>query len=738
MLYRDRKNKTKNRTHHGTVTAMLRTNLNHVYALKIAPHIPKPLTTTRVAQARAPQRAYEEINNTALTGSQSSESDDYDEEAAAASVGDTSSDADTDDRKTQRRVSRSATAAAAAKTKKMNRKRAATTTKSAVYTRERQMIKETTTLETIDISDSEESSSSSDADSDDSDHSKKNNNNNTKSKAPGKKPPSKRGRSDSAVAAAAVTATGNEKKRKPNEPDVYVSHAEFYTTEGRATMRSLRQALSEVMCQEDAIEQVIYKLHAQALTPFRPAKPSDRICSLHLTGGSGVGKTETTRLLARYLGVGEGTRYTAQYRPISLSKYSDQSHAVALTGAAAGLLGHDNIDLVTQLIQAAARVDPDQDVPFIVLGLDEACKAHPAFMNSLNPLLSDGSIANVREQVFTIPRGTLLIILWTSNFAEHICEPYADPEETTRYIYDRMRRKGYDNCDIARMGGDPIVYSPLSHSAMYTILERCGNARLGNHTFSRDYGVPRYQGPPTESVHNNSLILNILSTYKVELGVRHPLEKYKIAIEALLTTAVDVIECAEEARGITTKLQLFDEDGDSAMLQGGPVYWCAQESLSIDDCADPERLCQAHPSVAAAISQNRRNRRVFEIIVKKAQQQKQESLDCEYVTLRFRDHRGQTRNAYSVLQPSPPLRVSNDDNNNNNNDDDDDDDVVMMRSLCAQIQCIEHRLNEFASQFELSDANAAKQAGQLQILLKNQFTLQSQLGTLKFSAVDSQ
>ena len=694
----------------------------------------------RVAPARAPQRAYEEINNTAPTGgSSSSESDDYDdEEEEEEAIIDTSSE-----ERVQRRGSRSATAASAT-FKKTGQKRASTKTKSAVYTRERQMI-----MATIDISDSEESRSDEEGKEEEEEEERRPvTNNHTKNKKkknsnkPTAPPPrSKRCRSDdnNNNNNTAIGSTESTKKRKPSEPsdvgDVCVSRAEFYTTEGRATMRSLRQALSEVMCQEDAIEQVIYKLQAQALTPFRPAKPSERICSLHLTGGSGVGKTETTRLVARYLGVGDGTRYPGQYKPISLSKYSDQSHAVSLTGAAAGLLGHDNPDLVTQLIQAATRIDPDEDVPFIVLGLDEACKAHTAFMNSLNPLLSDGSIANVREQVFTIPRGTLLIIMWTSNFAEHVCEPYADPEETTRYIYDRMRRKGFDNCDIARMGGDPIVYSPLSHNAMYTILERCGNARLGNHTFSRDYGAPRYQGP--DAMHTNNLILNILSTYKVELGVRYPLEKYKIAIESLLTTAVDVIERIEEnekgLRQSATKLQLFDDDDvPDKLVVSGPIYWCVSESVAVDECADPERLCRSHPTLASAIDQNRRNRRVFEIIVKKALQQNQKSLDCEYVALRFRDRRGQVRHAYSVLQPPSSSQQQQQQGApvDYGDDGDDDGDGQLMRSVLAQIQHMEHRLNEFANQFELIGGTTAKQAGQLQILLKNQLTMHSQLVTL--------
>ena len=595
-------------------------------ALNIAPHVEKP---TRPAIAY--QRATEEINNignaASTTSSASSETDDEEEEE--------------DDGWSKRKKTTTTTSRGKKKP-----------SHSKVVTRE-QHIRETTTINLSDTDSSDEQATK-----------KKKNKRKTGRQQRSKK---RRAATDDSSSSSGSRSSGdddntpsekNKKMRMTTTDDIYLSNAEFYTKGANCSMHCLRTALGEIMCQGDAVEQVIYKLHAQALTAFRSPKASDRICSLHLTGGSGVGKTQTTKSLASFFQVGEGTRYPNQYKPISLSKYSDQSHAVALTGAAAGLLGHDNQDLVVTLINAAKRVNPAEDNPFIILGLDEACKAHPAFMNSLNPLLSDGSIANVREQTFTIPRGTLLILLWTSNFAEHVMNPYENPDQTTRYIYEKMRRKGFDNCDIARMGGDPIVYAPLHHDAMYDILLRSGNERLCGHIFSRRFGTPVYRDVDGGSSNSsNILILNILKTYKIELGVRYPLEKYKTEIESLLTTAMDVIDREEASSsslfgGGVTKLMILDDDEvemeEEEAVGANPIYWCVSLPVTDQDRAQREQFLQAHGDLKTAVTQNRRNQRVFDTIFKAGNRRYKA---IEYVVLQFKNQRGQTRYAYSLLQP---------------------------------------------------------------------------------------
>lgn len=210
-----------------------------------------------------------------------------------------------------------------------------------------------------------------------------------------------------------------DEEEEEDGEDFYLSTSSFYSTK-TANIKGFQHTLSEIYFQDEGKEQVIYKIYAQAITPYRPKKASERICSLHITGGSGIGKSETPKQIASFLGVGPGTKYPNQYIEISMSKYSDESHAVGITGVAGGLLGHNNKDIVERFIQSSKQVVQGEDNPFVVVIFDEICKAHSAFMNGLNPLLSDGSFANVKEERYTIPNGTLLIIFWTSNFAQNL------------------------------------------------------------------------------------------------------------------------------------------------------------------------------------------------------------------------------------------------------------------------------------------------------------------------------
>ncbi len=417
----------------------------------------------------------------------------------------------------------------------------------------------------------------------------------------------------------------------------YISKAPFYDRPPAIIVKSINDSLSEIMHQEAAVEEMIYRTYARISTPSRDKLASDRILSLHLTGGSGIGKTRSAEKLAYALGIGPGTQYPNHYHRINLSKYSDPSHAVSVTGAASGLIGSNEANLVTKL-REIAKVSS----PFIILHLDEACKAHPAYVNGLNPLLSEGIIADVKEQSFSVPNETLFIILWTSNFGEGIKDPIGKPDEATSTVHKLMIEKGYDHCDIGRMGGDPIFFKPLTSDEMYNIIQKKGTSRLRLHNFSRRYGIPVYKqraAPDTNIVdakQPNILIRNILKTYRPELGVRHPLEKYKSELEALLTVG-DLMT----AFGPTTEGQKKKKKPTAKP----PTYWCRQIKVTPEDRADPEAFLNANPAIASAISQNLKNRSHLKRILDDPTQ-----IVLEYAVLKFRMD-GYKMLAYNILQP---------------------------------------------------------------------------------------
>lgn len=451
----------------------------------------------------------------------------------------------------------------------------------------------------------------------------------------------------------------DEEIEEDDEEDCYLSTASFYSSK-TTNIKGFQHTLSEIYFQDEGKEQVIYKIYAQAITPYRPKKASERICSIHITGGSGIGKSETPKQIASFLGVGPGTKYPNQYIEISMSKYSDESHAVGITGVAGGLLGHNNKDIVERFIQSSKQVVQGEDNPFVVVIFDEICKAHSAFMNGLNPLLSDGSFANVKEERYTIPNGTLLIIFWTSNFAQNLINPNADPEKSIEYVYDLMLEKGFDNCDIARMGGDPVIYNPISRDDMYTIIEKKGNSRISLHPFSRKYGIPVYNHHGDilislleEDAHcpiqNNILIKNIIKAYKVELGVRHPLEKYKTEIDTLLTTAMTISDLyldTEEEENISNPISKKRNINNNNNNKKNPIYWCRHIKITMNDRMNRELFLEQHTDISYAIRQNFKNKSNFNLVF----DSKEEEVILEYIVLKFTKD-NEILHAYRILRP---------------------------------------------------------------------------------------
>ena len=488
------------------------------------------------------------------------------------------------------------------------------------------------------------------------------------------------------------------------ENGYYVSRAAFYDRSPREIVEHLNHMLSEIMYQDSAIEELIFRIYARVMTPLRDINPSNRIFSMHLTGNSGIGKTKSAELLALALGIGPGTPYPLSYHHVNLSKYSDQSHAVAITGAASGLVGYNDDNLVTTLIKIAKEA-----APFIVLHLDEACKAHAAFINGMNPLLSEGMFANVKEQRFVVPEATILIILWTSNFAEGIDKPIENPERATKHVFALMREKGYDHCDIGRMGGDPIFYKPLSIDEMYGIIEKKGNSRLPLHPFSREFGVPTYRSDDSEKkmtmdADTNIFIRNILRTYKPELGVRHPLEKYKSELDALLTVA-----------DLMAKIGGTPSNKKRKKRTHPPIYWCRQIEITAEDRANREEFLASYPEIATALHQRRKNRMHFNRIFDDVTQPM-----LEYIVLKFYKD-GFKMLAYSILQPVSDQSIRA------------EDDIVTTKTTQAIEQQASHT-KEGVYHASVDTANADYDETEIENALA-MLKLQNQVLTTKFETL---
>lgn len=175
----------------------------------------------------------------------------------------------------------------------------------------------------------------------------------------------------------------------------------------REKLLSMEDALRRsVIGQEEAIVAIsnsVRRARAGLQDPNRP------IGSFLFLGPTGVGKTELTKALARFLFDDE----TAMVR-LDMSEYMEK-HAVArIIGAPPGYVGYEEGGALTEAVRRR---------PYQVVLFDEVEKAHPDVFNILLQVLDDGRLTDGQGRTIDF-RNTMIIL--TSNLGADILA--AQPE----------------------------------------------------------------------------------------------------------------------------------------------------------------------------------------------------------------------------------------------------------------------------------------------------------------------
>lgn len=170
----------------------------------------------------------------------------------------------------------------------------------------------------------------------------------------------------------------------------------------------------QVIGQEEAVQAVSDAVRRARSGLQDPARP---IGSFLFLGPTGVGKTELTKALARFLFDDEA----AMVR-IDMSEFMEK-HAVArLIGAPPGYVGYEEGGVLTEAVRRR---------PYQVILFDEIEKAHPDVFNILLQVLDDGRLTDGQGHVVDF-RNTLIIL--TSNLGAHILaeQKEGEPVENVR------------------------------------------------------------------------------------------------------------------------------------------------------------------------------------------------------------------------------------------------------------------------------------------------------------------
>jgi ATP-dependent Clp protease ATP-binding subunit ClpB len=166
-----------------------------------------------------------------------------------------------------------------------------------------------------------------------------------------------------------------------------------------------------VIGQEDAIVAIsnaVRRARAGLQDPNRP------IGSFLFLGPTGVGKTELTKALARFLFDDE----TAMVR-LDMSEYMEK-HAVArMIGAPPGYVGYEEGGALTEAVRRR---------PYQVVLFDEIEKAHHDVFNILLQVLDDGRLTDGQGRTIDF-RNTMIIL--TSNLGSEVLSTQPEGQDST-------------------------------------------------------------------------------------------------------------------------------------------------------------------------------------------------------------------------------------------------------------------------------------------------------------------
>jgi ATP-dependent Clp protease ATP-binding subunit ClpC len=184
-----------------------------------------------------------------------------------------------------------------------------------------------------------------------------------------------------------------------------------------------------IVGQDEAIEKISKAVRRSRAGLKDPKRP---VGSFIFLGPTGVGKTELTKALAKFIFGSEDALIH-----LDMSEFMERHSVSRLVGAPPGYIGYDDAGQLTEAIRRR---------PYSIVVFDEIEKAHQEAHNMLLQIMEEGHITDARGR--TVDFRNALVIM-TSNIGADLIQNNAsigfeltqDEETTRKRDYEDMRKK---------------------------------------------------------------------------------------------------------------------------------------------------------------------------------------------------------------------------------------------------------------------------------------------------------
>jgi len=199
--------------------------------------------------------------------------------------------------------------------------------------------------------------------------------------------------------------------------------------ESQRLLNMEQELRNSIIGQEEAIESIsraVRRARAGLKDPRRP------IGSFIFLGPTGVGKTELTKSLAKFMFGSEDAAIQ-----LDMSEFMERHHAARLVGAPPGYVGYEDAGQLTEAIRRR---------PYSIVVFDEIEKAHAEVHNMLLQIMEEGHLSDAKGRKVDFRNA---IIVMTSNVGADMIKKQAslgfalkhDEETEERLGYEEMRKK---------------------------------------------------------------------------------------------------------------------------------------------------------------------------------------------------------------------------------------------------------------------------------------------------------